>query len=75
MKPFQGIIRNWRFTNNAVYGYIVWHKRHNPETTEFEPGHRIRTSRLVSTEKIPGSDFRLCETENSFYILFNGEET
>lgn len=75
MKPFMGVLRSWSCdpSTKGVLARIVWHQSHDIVTTEFAPDHRIRTSRVVSMVPWEGSNFTLCETENSFYVLLGAE--
>lgn len=72
MKPFAGVLRSWMFDSGVkhITGRIVWHVKHNPALSdEFAPDHRLRTSPVVRMEPREGSNFTICETENSFYVL------
>lgn len=75
MKPFSGVLRSWMYETDTkcIMARIVWHVRHNPALSdEFQPDHRIRTSKMVSMVPWEGSNFTLLETENSFYVLLGG---
>jgi hypothetical protein len=69
MKEFAGVIKDWSHQPNGIKGKIVWHLRHNPSTTEFAPGHRLMTSKVVKADAFIKSNFTIVETENSFYVL------
>jgi hypothetical protein len=74
MKPFRGVLQSWgKIPGKRVRGRIVHDNRHNPETTEFAPDHRIETSKVTRLTPVLGSDFAILETDNSFYVLMGKE--
>ena len=69
MKPFVGVLQHWHPHGVCIKGRVIWDQRHNPVTTEFAPGHRVVTSKVIRLKAVPNSDFSMLETENSFSVL------
>jgi hypothetical protein len=73
MKPFRGVIQNWYRFSGGIRGHVVWDGRHNHQTGEYAPGHRIQTSTVIRLKATKDSDFTMLETANSYYALLGKE--
>ena len=69
-KPFRGLIRDWAIVYHAPYGYAVVGFHQTPGRGYIlDANQYVRTSPIVSLNRVDELDHIRVETENSIYHL------
>jgi hypothetical protein len=79
MKPFKGVIRDWRYVEGHILGTCAYHTEAVPLDMDamlndrIVEGHEMHTSPVVTLENRDG--YAICETKNSIYVLVDPQLT